>query len=668
MNESKFVDIEITDIYIFRIFIEISSIWVNIIDMKKLKFLVLAEEINSDYTKLVIDGISRYCREQEVDVVVCNVRNPKFAYGMFEYQFWAGASLVNTREIDAVIVLSGIYSSTFSTDELAEILSEFKGKKIISISQKLPMENSWTVVSDNELIYSDAFDFLINKAGAKKIAFMDAGKTTSLESVMRFNAYKRCLKEFSMDYDESIVFHGKFSNDSAYTELTERLGENCTDVNFDTLIAANDNMAMGAMAFFRDHGINVPEQVKVMGFDDIDEASAVQPTLSTINPSNGDIGYHAARIALAVSMGEDVERCCSVPAKVVVRESTGYGLCEINDSIRERGSNILVQRTYDDRHIYYMLDSTQCNDTLEVFLTKTEKPISEVDIKRFAVVMFEKPIYNKRWAKFEMPEKVKLEYVFDNGTGTVFKDYYFNPMDNIVPPEIFESSADRYVVQSIFYGEKQYGYLMYSFGKRGLVFYNLYAKALSNALANSYEYTLQYLKNIELEMEKYELEQTSRTDELTGVLNRRGFDIQGEKQIRIAAATGQGGVVIYGDMNNLKMINDKYGHEYGDKAIKAEAEILRSSFRSTDTVGRLGGDEFAVVAFGLQMKKMPDIKKKIEHKCLEAKKKYNFPFDITISLGAVEFGSGYDLNELLKLADEQQYIAKREYHKLEEKN
>ena len=181
--------------------------------------------------------------------------------------------------------------------------------------------------------------------------------------------------------------------------------------------------------------------------------------------------------------------------------------------------------------------------------------------------------------------------------------------------------------------------------------------------------SLQYMKNIELEMEKYELEQTSRTDELTGVLNRRGFVIQGQKQINNALSTGQGGLVIYGDMNNLKMINDRYGHEYGDKAIKAEAEILKKSFRSTDTVGRMGGDEFAIVACGLKIRKLPELKEKVGLRCVEAKEKYGFPFDITISLGAIEFDNDVsDLNELLKLADEQQYIAKRQFHGLLSKN
>ena len=104
-----------------------------------------------------------------------------------------------------------------------------------------------------------------------------------------------------------------------------------------------------------------------------------------------------------------------------------------------------------------------------------------------------------------------------------------------------------YIAQSIYYGEKQYGYMVYSIGGLGLVFYNLYAKALSNAIANSYEYTTQYVKNLELQMENYELEQTSRTDELTGVLNRRGLDIQGQKQIDYAVAAGGHGVVFYGE-------------------------------------------------------------------------------------------------------------------------
>ncbi|WP_407400469.1 GGDEF domain-containing protein [Treponema sp.] len=631
--------------------------------MKNLKFLVMTEEICSDYSRQVIDGICNYCSLKKIDCLVCNVRHPKYNEGIFEYQYWAGSSLINAKDVDVVIVLSGIYCSSYSLEELAEMLAPFKNKKIISLSQKLPIENSWAILSDNESIFDSAFDFLVNTCGSRRIAFMSANKTSSVESKLRFNAYKKAIGKFRLQYDESIVFHGRFTMNSAYEELEERLGKDCSSVDFDTFVAANDQMALGAMAFFKDHGIKVPEQVKVLGYDDINESAAVQPSLSSISPHNFNLGYNAAMTALMVANGIDAPKEFTSPAKLVIRDSTGYEFCQHKTTLRTEALNQLVLRGYDNTFIYYLLDSIQCNDTLEVFLKKTQKTLKEVDIKNFAVVLYDEPVYYKRWGTFRFPEKVKLEYVYENGVGEVYSDCYFSPEEHVLPSETFGNSHESYITQVIYYGEKQYGYMVYSIGERGLVFYNLYAKALSNAIANSYEYTAQYVDNLKLQMEKYELEQTSRTDELTGVLNRRGFDIQGQKQIDIAVATGGCGVVFYGDMNGLKRINDTYGHEYGDKAIKAEAEVLKKAFRATDTVGRMGGDEFAVVAAGFPMRKLDEVKKIIAQKCLEAKEKYQLPFDFSISLGAIEFDNKLtDLNSLLKFADQQQYVEKRKFH------
>ncbi|MCQ2241600.1 GGDEF domain-containing protein [Treponema sp.] len=631
--------------------------------MKNLKFLVMTEEICSDYSRQVIDGICHLCDQKKISVVVCNVRHPKYSEGIFEYQYWAGAKLINVKDVDVVIVLSGIYFSSYNVEEFAEMLEPFKDKKIISLSQKLPIENSWAILSDNETIFENAFDFLVKKCGAKRIAFMDASKTSSVESQLRFNAYKKNLRPYQMTYDDSIVFHGKFTMNSAYEELEQRLGKDCTGVDFDAFIAANDQMALGAMAFFKDHGIKVPEQVKVLGYDDINEAAAVQPSLSSISPFNFNLGFNAAMTAMMIANGLDAQKEFTSPAKLVIRDSTGYEYCEHKKTLRTEALNQLILRGYDNTYIYYLLDTIQCNDALEVFLKRIQKTLKEVDIKKFALVLYDEPVYYKKLTEFKMPEKVKLEYVYENGEGKVLSGEYFSPEEHIVPPDVFDDVHEKFIAQSIYYGEKQYGYMLYSIGERGLVFYNLYAKALSNAIANSYEYTIQYVKNISLQIEKYELEQTSRTDELTGVLNRRGFDIQGQKQIDYAVTTGGGGVVFYGDMNGLKAINDTYGHEYGDKAIKAEAEILKSTFRASDTVGRMGGDEFAVVAAGFPMRKLDEVKKIIAQKCLEAKEKYQLPFDFSISLGAIEFDNKLtDLNSLLKFADQQQYVEKRKFH------
>lgn len=631
--------------------------------MKNLKFLVMTEEICSDYSRQVIDGICHLCNQKKIECVVCNVRSPKYCEGIFEYQYWAGAKLLEVKDVDVVIVLTGIYFSTYSAEEFAEVLEPFKDKKIISLSQRLPIKNSWAILSDNETIFESAFDFLVKTCGSKRIAFMTANKTTSIESKMRFDAYKNNLRAYRMIYDESIVFHGKFTMNSAYEELEERLGKDCTSVDFDTFIAANDQMALGAMAFFKNHGIKVPDQVKVLGYDDINEAAAVQPSLSSISPFNFNLGYNAAMTAFMISNGIDAQKEFTSPANLIIRESTGYEHCQHKKTLRTEALNQLILRGYDNTNIYYLLDTIQCNDALEVFLKRIQKTLKEVDIKNFAVVLYDEPVYYNRLTEFKMPERVKVEYVYENGEGVLLKDEYFSPREHIIPPKVFENSCENYISQVIYYGEKQYGYMVYSIGERGLVFYNLYAKALSNAIANAYEYTTQYVKNLELQMENYELEQTSRTDELTGVLNRRGLDIQGQKQIDYSVATGCRGLVFYGDMNGLKKINDTYGHEFGDKAIKAEAEVLKSAFRATDTVGRIGGDEFAVVAAGFPISKVQELKDKVELRCVEIREKYQLPFEISISLGAVEFDEDHsDLNDLLKFADQQQYVEKRKFH------
>jgi len=95
-----------------------------------------------------------------------------------------------------------------------------------------------------------------------------------------------------------------------------------------------------------------------------------------------------------------------------------------------------------------------------------------------------------------------------------------------------------------------------------------------------------------------ELEQLAHADALTGLLNRRGFDLLSEQAVAQAARAGQGVGVIYGDIDGLKMTNDELGHAAGDQALRDMATVLRVTLRSADIIGRVGGDEFVVLAVG----------------------------------------------------------------------
>ena len=92
------------------------------------------------------------------------------------------------------------------------------------------------------------------------------------------------------------------------------------------------------------------------------------------------------------------------------------------------------------------------------------------------------------------------------------------------------------------------------------------------------------------------LHSLSTTDDLTGLLNRRGFFSLAQQQLKVANRTKIGFLLLYVDLDGLKKINDMLGHPEGDQALVETASILREIFRESDIIGRLGGDEFAVLA------------------------------------------------------------------------
>ncbi|MEZ4409960.1 MAG: diguanylate cyclase [Polyangiales bacterium] len=103
---------------------------------------------------------------------------------------------------------------------------------------------------------------------------------------------------------------------------------------------------------------------------------------------------------------------------------------------------------------------------------------------------------------------------------------------------------------------------------------------------------------VERERHDAEVRSLSVRDELTGLYNRRGFMALGEQRLTVAARQREGALLFFVDLNGMKPINDRLGHEEGDRALRDAAAILRRTFRESDIVARLGGDEFVVLTTG----------------------------------------------------------------------
>lgn len=91
------------------------------------------------------------------------------------------------------------------------------------------------------------------------------------------------------------------------------------------------------------------------------------------------------------------------------------------------------------------------------------------------------------------------------------------------------------------------------------------------------------------------LESLSVTDEMTGLLNRRGFELELSRALARARRQNESGLLVMCDLNGFKAINDTYGHPAGDAILRAVGKVLKRNTRESDYVARVGGDEFAII-------------------------------------------------------------------------
>jgi diguanylate cyclase (GGDEF)-like protein/PAS domain S-box-containing protein len=131
-----------------------------------------------------------------------------------------------------------------------------------------------------------------------------------------------------------------------------------------------------------------------------------------------------------------------------------------------------------------------------------------------------------------------------------------------------------------------------------------------------------------------ELRSMSLRDELTGLYNRRGLLALGEQQLKLADRARKGLLLMFADVDGLKAINDEHGHQEGDRALKAVASALGSSFRESDLIARVGGDEFCVLAFGARKLDVEQLSQRLQDSLNERLASAKVPYQIALSVGA----------------------------------
>jgi diguanylate cyclase (GGDEF)-like protein/PAS domain S-box-containing protein len=171
-------------------------------------------------------------------------------------------------------------------------------------------------------------------------------------------------------------------------------------------------------------------------------------------------------------------------------------------------------------------------------------------------------------------------------------------------------------------------------------------------------------RSIDYAIERHQLKkqilEASYTDPLTGLYNRKGFNALAEQQRKLAQRNQSEFLFFFIDVDDLKNINDSFGHQKGDQALEYTAQILRNTFRDSDILGRAGGDEFIVLMVDTNIDDSDVILRRFES---ERTKIFSTveDYELTFSIGqsAWSFNEQKTLDELLGEADAAMYTHKR---------
>ncbi len=640
------------------------------------KIGLLLFDYGSEYALDLEDGILAYTESHNCTLYEFPVEEIGYSNDMYAYQNNAISSLISEHTLDGLLVASATLENHPSFTDIEKVLSSFGNLPTVSIGAAYPGIPS--IISNPAPGFKAQISHLFSEHHCKKpILFSNADNSREVRE--RTAVFHECIKEFNIPFSEDDIIYGSFTYHGASEAL--KYWASVHDITkYDSVICLNDTMAYALIDFMNEHKIRLA-QFCITGFDNVERASISKPTLSTVDQKIFSQGFQAAGVLNALidshntgimppmetiidSVAVYRQSCGCIPltdSSFAMKTAEG----EISDHHTLKGVAEWYSKKAELLKIISFQKNTQTIMALGELKTRINRDLQGFDISGAAICLYKEPLHCDDSSTFTLPNQIAVFSAFDTFTGFSSDNVdqilpVFDPHTTIIPENVLSSKGTISVVP-LYHGHLQFGYFVYRQGYYDSTIYTMLAISIASIVSSSKSFSLEEEKNRKLTERNDTLNRISYTDEMTNILNRRGFMKKGQQAIDDAVQTAAQGLVIFGDMDHLKRINDTYGHEAGDRAIIAEAKILTKLFRSTDIVGRLGGDEFGIVAVGLDEEGFTGIQKRLAQMCAAWNEKNKEPFTLSISLGAESFSdTKTNLINLLKIADTRQYEAKRE--------
>lgn len=261
--------------------------------------------IKDDFMVEILSGIDEYVAHTDYDLVLFSTNSTKQREKTY-------SQLCRERKVDGVI-LQGMKTEDPYLKEVVE-------SDIPCVLIDIPIKSSTVgyVTTDNVLGAKKATEYLIG-LGHKNIAMMNGHNFASV-SQTRLEGYLEALNDAKIAIKWNWIVNGEFDENTAENVATSLLTRN---PEITAIFCASDLMALGTMKAAKKLGIRTPEELSIIGFDDILLASYVTPTLTTIAQNKFEMGYQAAKLLLDMLENKEGSHDIILDTQLVERESTG---------------------------------------------------------------------------------------------------------------------------------------------------------------------------------------------------------------------------------------------------------------------------------------------------------------------------------------------------------
>lgn len=637
-----------------------------------MRIAVLICSLVFDSQKAFMKGIERRVRDwgDICSVFCCHVNiagNDTYIKG--EYSIF---DLPDLSTFDGIIFVRNTFQNPEYVDNLVKRIVD---TKVPCVCVDFYSPEFFNVMSDEAGIAAEVTRHLVEVHGCKRIFFL-GGMVESPDTQLRLAGYKRIMAEHNLPVEDTFIKYGTFEYPSGVEAAEYFL--NVPGGMPDAIVSCNDEMAIGLITEFKRRGIKVPREIKVTGVDFDSVSRIYSPRMTTCKRQQYQKAIAAVN-ALHEFSSHSAGETYTLPTVLFHGETCGCKLEEDSKiditstnavSIDRYSQSVLTQTvkrmTADlmSKHDYFdLLDTLKdYGEKLhpdELYLCMNVRPDYLIDYSDYARALSTIDRDNQEDYSDEMISVVSIS----KDLGAECDREYFERKDLFPPLARGGRNGGTYYFFPIHYMNRNYGYAI--LGTSGELirndFFPSWVNAASNALENSRKRTV-------MEQMIAALDRMWIYDTLTGIYNRAGFFKLSESVVAEAISKNQPLCVIFMDVDGLKDVNDKYGHDEGDALIKCIANILKENKRHGEIIMRYGGDEFVLLA--------PRFTEADAESCIEklqtAMYDYNRlglkPYEIDASIGycITTLSSPDELSELIENADHEMY--KKKYVKKALKN